>query len=413
MKQDLSSLAIIGGGPAGLMAAELCAGAGLSVTLYDRMPNMGRKFLMAGRGGLNLTHSEALDHFIARYENSAGRLQKCIHAFPPDALRAWCEGLGEETFIGSSGRVFPKTFKASPLLRAWLQRLTSLGVTFKTRHEWKGWDEAGCLLFETADKSVHAVKPSAALLALGGASWPRLGADGGWVSMLNDIKVSPLRPANCGFAVNWTPHFVKQFEGQPLKTLMVSFDKHSAQGDMMITQHGIEGGVVYALSSKLRDAITAHGNAILHVDLRKDLTADDLINRLNAGRGSQSLSTFLKKVLNLSPAAIGLIHEANRAHNIPIETAAQLAQLIKHLPITLTAPFGLERAISTAGGIALDEINDHFMLHKKPGVFVAGEMLDWEAPTGGYLLQACMSTAFAAAQGIIGYCNNPQKNGGD
>ncbi|NDE91225.1 MAG: TIGR03862 family flavoprotein [Alphaproteobacteria bacterium] len=354
-----SSIAIIGGGPAGLMASEQCAQAGMAVTVYDRMPS---------------------------------------------ALRTWCENLGEETFIGSSGRIFPKAFKASPLLRAWLQRLTALGVTFKLRHEWKGFDDDH-LLFEDADKKILRIKPAATLLALGGASWPRLGADGSWINYLKNknIAIIPLRPANCGFAVGWSEHLSSRFAGQPLKTIAVSLGDKLAQGEIMITAQGIEGGAIYALSAPLRDAIAEHGNATLHIDLRKDIAIEELTKRLNMGRGSQSLSTYLKKNAGLSPLSIALIQEASRLYQRPIETATQLAKLIKALSVTVTAPMGIDRAISTAGGIALDEINADFMLKKLPGVFVAGEMLDWEAPTGGYLLQACFSTAVAAAKGMIAH----------
>jgi uncharacterized flavoprotein (TIGR03862 family) len=396
------SIAIIGAGPAGLIAAEHCAKAGHNVTIYDRMPNVARKFLMAGRGGLNLTHSEDFDAFLSRYRGAADFLLPHITAFTPSDLRAWCEALGEATFVGSSGRVFPKTLKASPLLRAWLKRLSSLPITFQLRHSWQGWDEEDQLVFQNADgKQIH-IKASATLLALGGASWPRLGADGSWVSLLagRGIAISPLRPANSGFNVTWTQHLRDKFEGQPLKTIAVTFGDTTIQGEMVITKDGIEGGVVYALSSRLRDAIAEAGSATLHIDLRKDISHENLLARLNSGQGSASLSTFLKKAGGLSPLAIALVHEASIAHNLPIDTPAQLAAIIKSLPVTLTAPFGLDRAISTAGGIALDEVNEHLMLKKIPGVFVAGEMLDWEAPTGGYLLQACFSTGIAAAKGI-------------
>jgi uncharacterized flavoprotein (TIGR03862 family) len=400
-------ITIIGAGPSGLMAAEICANAGLNVTVYDRMRAPARKFLMAGRGGLNLTHSEDLECFIKRYGDAAPRLASCIEHFPPTTLRAWCEGLGIETFIGSSGRIFPTTFKASPLLRAWLQRLDKMNVRFALRHDWRGWDDVGALLFNDAEDKKISVTPDATLLALGGASWPRLGADGGWVNFLKEknISVSPLRPANCGFAVDWTPHFIERFEGHPLKTIALSFANVTVQGEMMITKHGVEGGAIYAHSSALREAIAQDGTANPTLDLRKDISADDLTRRLQAGRGSQSLSTFLKKAAGLSPLAIGLIQEASRAHAMPIETAAQLSHIIKHLPLRLTAPFPIDRAISSAGGIMWDEIDEHYGLKKIPRVFIAGEMLDWEAPTGGYLLQGCFSTAVAAARGVIRGCD--------
>jgi uncharacterized flavoprotein (TIGR03862 family) len=398
-----SEVAVIGGGPAGLMAAEVLAG-GASVTVYDRMASVGRKLLLAGRGGLNLTHSEEFDRFIARYGDAASRLRPAIEAFSPARLRAWCEGLGQETFIGSSGRVFPKAMKASPLLRAWLRRLDAAGVAFKLRHRWQGWDDGGRLLFSSAQGEV-AFNADATVLALGGASWPRLGSDGGWVEALasGGIAVAPLRPANCGFMVRWSDHFASRFEGQPLKSIALSFGDRSVRGEALITKTGLEGQGIYTLSAGLRDAIAAHGEAVLQIDLRPDRTGAELERRLSAPRGKQSLSTFLRKGLSLSPAAAGLLQESAIASGGRLSDfgPSALAALIKAVPVRLTAAAPIGRAISTAGGIAFDEVDERFMLRRYPGIFVAGEMLDWEAPTGGYLLQACCATGAAAGRGAL------------
>jgi uncharacterized flavoprotein (TIGR03862 family) len=397
-------IAVIGGGPAGLMAAEVLAGGSARVTLYDRMPSAGRKFLLAGRGGLNLTHSEEREHLLDRYGLARPRLRAAIEAFSPAALRAWCEGLGQPTFVGSSGRVFPQAFKTSPLLRAWLQRLDAAGVQFKPRHLWTGWDPDGSLVFASPAGRVS-VSAAATVLALGGASWPRLGSDGGWVDALTQagIKVMPLVPANCGFVANWSDVFRDRFEGQPLKRVELSFAGSAVRGEAIITQSGLEGGGIYALSGPLRESIAAGGQVILRVDLRPDMAADVLEARLGAPRSKQSLATFLRKTVALAPAAIGLLHEAAIASSerISAMTPAALAALIKAVPIRLSAVAPLGRAISTAGGIAWIEIDERFMLHRRPGVFVAGEMLNWEAPTGGYLLQAVFSTGAAAAHGAL------------
>jgi uncharacterized flavoprotein (TIGR03862 family) len=391
-------IAVIGGGPGGLMAAEVLARQGHAVTIYERMPSPGRKFLMAGRGGLNLTHSEPLDVFLARYGTAAARLTPAIQRFPPDALRAWCHGLGIETFVGTSGRVFPKTLKASPLLRAWLARLGSLGVTLAARHSWTGFAEHGTLTFIDPRGEPVSVVADAVLLALGGASWPRLGSDGGWRAPLaaKGVTIAPLRPANCGFLVAWSAH-MRRFAGAPLKRIALAVNGQSVRGEAVITEAGIEGGAVYALSSSLRETIAANGRTTLALDLRPDLSADALATRLARPRGRQSLSNHLRKAAALSPVAIALLREARP--DLPADPAT-LAQHIKAVPLTLTGTAPIGRAISTAGGIAFEEIDDAFMVRQLPGVFVAGEMLDWEAPTGGYLLQAVFSTAVAAAEGM-------------
>ncbi|MGJ5033830.1 NAD(P)/FAD-dependent oxidoreductase [Bradyrhizobium sp. HKCCYLRH3059] len=397
-------VAVIGAGPAGLMAAEVLAEGGAAVTVYDAMPSVARKFLMAGRGGLNLTHSEELSAFLSRYREAAAWLEPAIRAFPPQRLRDWCEALGEPTFIGSSGRVFPTAMKASPLLRAWLRRLATQGVRFELRHRWTGWDEAGRLIFETP-AGLRAITADATVLALGGASWPRLGSDGGWASLLaaKGVAIAPLRPANCGFTVAWSDIFRGRFEGQPLKGIALSFADRSVRGEAIVTRDGIEGGAVYALSAELREAIALEGAAILDVALRPDLATADLVKRLSAPRGKQSFSNVLRKALQLSPVAIGLLQEAAKAQGLSLSSLLpdRLAALINAVPIKLTGTAGLARAISSAGGIARDELDADFMLKRLPGVFAAGEMLDWEAPTGGYLLQASFATGVAAGKGVL------------
>lgn len=395
--------AVIGAGPAGLMAAEVLAQGGVKVTVYDAMPSAGRKFLMAGRGGLNLTHSEPLPLFLARYREAKPHLAAAIEAFPPQALRDWSEALGQETFVGSSGRVFPKAFKASPLLRAWLRRLDSMGVRLALRHRWTGWDEPSRLRFETPD-GPRTVEAHATVLALGGASWPRLGSDGAWADILavKDVKILPLRPANSGYTVAWSDVFRNRFEGQPLKGVALTSGEHSVRGEAVITRAGIEGGAVYALSAELRDAIDK-GRATLHVALRPDLDAKELIAKVSVSKGKQSLSNFLRKAASLSPLAIGLLQEAAKASGTSLAslTPAELANLINAVPIELTGVAPITRAISTAGGIAFSELAADFMIRRLPGVFAAGEMLDWEAPTGGYLLQASFATGVAAGRGAL------------
>lgn len=383
------------------MAAEVLSRGGADVTVYDRMPSAGRKFLMAGRGGLNLTHSEELETFLARYGAAAPTLRAAIEAFPPAALRAWAEELGQKTFVGSSGRVFPRAMKASPLLRAWLRRLDA-NVRFALRHRWTGWDNARPT-FDTPG-GVTSIDADATVLALGGASWPRLGSDGAWVEPLTraGVTVVPLQPANCGFVAGWSEHFRNRHGGQPLKRVALSFGERVVRGEAIITEAGLEGGGIYALSASLRDAIAASGQATLHIALRPNLTMEALERRLSAPRGKQSLSTFLRKALSLAPAEIGLLQEVNIAsQRLSALEPAALARLVNAVPVRLTATAPIARAISTAGGVAFDQLDTRFMLHKRPGVFVAGEMLDWEAPTGGYLLQASFATGAAAGKGAL------------
>lgn len=372
------------------MAAERLAEAGVQVVVHDRMPSVGRKLQLAGRGGLNLTHSEPLPRFLSRYAGAEAALAPAVRAWGPQDLQAWCAALGQDTFTGTSGRVFPVAFKATPLLRAWLGRLARQGVTLRTGWRWAGWDGAA-LRFHTPDgpELVHA---DAAVLALGGASWPRLGSDGGWVSLLRGagVAVTPLRPANCGFLHAWSPLFRERFAGAPLKRVTLAFGGATATGEAVLTADGIEGGVIYALSRLLREAIDAHGSATPLLDLRPDLDLPALAARLG-GRGV-SQSNALRRA-GLSPAAAALVRE--------IGGDAPLAERVKALPLRLIGTRGLDRAISTAGGIALDELDAGFMLRRRPGVFACGEMLDWEAPTGGYLLQAAFSTGRAAAEGLL------------
>lgn len=401
--QKSRHIVIIGGGPAGLLAAEKITAAGHAVAVYERKPSPGRKFLMAGRGGLNLTHSEPEDIFLTRYGPAQDRLSAAIGRYPPAFLRAWCEELGEPTFIGSSGRVFPKSFKASPLLRTWIARLEKAGVKIFTRHDWTGWDADGNLTLTGPGGEAKTVKADATLLALGGASWPKLGADGSWVDILQarGVTVAPLLPSNCGFVVPWSPVFRDRFAGQPLKTITVSFSGTTVPGEILITRNGIEGGAVYALSSALRNAILRNGQAVLAIDLRPALTPQALEEKLSKPRGSQSFSTWMQKSLGLSPLATSLLREADPG--VTARNPHELAHLIKAVKLQPTAPFPLDRAISTAGGIKWDALTDDYMLKALPGVFAAGEMLDWEAPTGGYLLQATFATAAAAAGGLLAW----------
>jgi len=394
-------IAVIGAGPAGLMAAELLSAAGRAVTVYDRMPSVARKLLIAGRGGLNLTHSEPFERFVARYGAAVPRLLPILEAFPPSALVAWAEGLGQPTFVGSSGRVFPKAMKASPLLRAWLARLERQGVTIKTRHEWQGWDERDRLVFVHDGATVH-VDAGATMLALGGASWPRLGSTGTWVDILRarGVAVTPLGPANCGFIVAWSETFRDRFEGAPLKNIALSFHGETVRGEALITRAGIEGGAVYALSSALRSALDHTGHATLLVDLRPDLSHADLLAKLARPRGSETVANFLRKTLALAPVAVNLLRETH-GKDLSLD-APTLARHIKGAPIMLTGTAPIDRAISSAGGVALDAVDDNLMLKALPNVYAVGEMLDWEAPTGGYLLQATFATAVAAARGIVG-----------
>ena len=402
----MSTASVIGGGPAGLIAAEVLARAGVAVTVHEHMPSVGRKFLLAGHGGLNITHTEDRDRLLARYGGSADRLAPILAVFGPDDLRHWCAGLGEPTFVGSSGRVFPRAFRATPLLRAWLTRLDDLGVRIQTRQRWTGWtDQNGGLRFTGADAGVIEVASDVAIFALGGASWPRLGSDGGWVGPFGDrgVAVTPLRPANVGVRVEWTDVFADRFEGTPLKNVGLTVRGHRGgpvRGDAMVTRTGLEGGPVYAIGAAIRDALDA-GQCVLEVDLSPDLTVAQVTDRLARRRPKDSGSNWLRRSIGLDPVAIALLREASR--DALSTDAAVAAGLVKAVPVVLTSTMPIGRAISTAGGIAWSEVDGALMLRRLPGTFVAGEMLDWEAPTGGYLLQASFSTGVAAAHGALAW----------
>jgi uncharacterized flavoprotein (TIGR03862 family) len=408
------TVAIIGGGPAGLMAAETIArgidNSRVQVTIYEAMPSAGRKFLMAGRGGLNLTHGEDYATFVTRYGDAPPALRAALDAFPPDAVRAWCEGLGQETFVGSSGRVFPKAFKASPLLRAWLRRLDEAGVILETRHRWLGWSDGGAMRFATPDGEIE-VKADAVVLACGGASWPKLGSDGAWADVLRAAKidVAPLKPSNAGFTVAWSDVFRDRFAGQPLKRIAVRAgdDGDWVRGELMITRDGLEGGAIYALSGVLREAIEKDGAASITLALRPDLANEKLVQRLAQPRGKQSFSNFLRKALTLSPAEIGLLHEAALAtgRKLAAFTPDELAAFLNTVPLRLTGSAGLSRAISTAGGVRFGDLTSELSLRAHENVFVAGEMLDLDAPTGGYLLTASLATGANAGRGAIKFLN--------
>jgi uncharacterized flavoprotein (TIGR03862 family) len=393
------AVSIVGAGPAGLMAAEVLARAGVAVTVHERMPSPARKFLLAGRGGLNLTHSEDQTTFLSRYGPADAAVSDWLDAFSPDDLIAWAGGLGQATFVGSSGRVFPRAMKASPLLRAWLARLAELGVTLKTRSLWTGWSDDG-LTFENGE----AERPDAVILATGGASWPRLGSDGSWVPLLEaeGVAVAPLQPSNAGFNVDWSDILIERAAGQALKPVALTFGDQTLKGEVMVTRYGVEGGAVYALSSALRDAIARDGWATLTLDLRPDLTEDALADRLAQGRGKDSMTNHLRKAGGLSAAAIAVLRDI--PGEIPLG-AEKLAKRIKSVRLKLTGVQGLDRAISSAGGVGLGAVNQQLMLTARPGVFVAGEMLDWEAPTGGYLLQASFASGVVAASGVLDWLN--------
>lgn len=392
------SAAIIGGGPAGLFAAERLARAGLSVTVFERMPSVGRKFLMAGRGGLNLTHSEPLDRFGARYGEASGWMAPLLEALPPADLVRWCEGLGQQTFVGSSGRVFPNAFKASPLLRAWLSRLERLGVRIVTHTRWTGWSEDGALKLAGPAGEVS-VRADVVILALGGASWPRLGSDGAWVPALREqgIAVAELRPANVGILTAWSELLRERFHGAPLKRIAVHHGARSQRGEAVLTRGGLEGGAIYALGPSIRTALDKAPATDLILDLRPDLSIEALAAKLDGPRRGASMATILRKRAGLSPVAAALAREAGP---LPQEPEA-LAARIKAVTVTVTGLSAFDRAISSAGGLAREALDDNLMLLRRPGVFAAGEMLDWEAPTGGYLLQGSFATGAAAARGAL------------
>lgn len=391
---------VVGGGPAGLMAAETIAAVGHRVTVVDRMATLGRKLLMAGRGGLNLTHSEPLDAFLDRYGAERSRLDAAIRQFTPAELVAWAEGLGQSTFVGTSGRVFPRTMKASPLLRAWLHRLETAGVAFLPRHRLVKIDRMSATLERAEGQRVERTA-DAIVLATGGASWPRLGSDGSWVDILAALGVpmTPLLPANCGVSVSWSPTMLARAEGAALKRVAVRCGSAMARGEAIVTRNGLEGGAIYAVSRVARERLAKSGSALLEIDLKPDTDVDDLEERIAQARKGESRSNLLRKAVRLAPAAVALVAEAY-ASRWPA-TPTDLARAVKRVPVTVIGLAGIERAISTAGGVGWPAVDRHYMLIDVPGVFVAGEMLDWEAPTGGYLLQACFATGRAAGRGAI------------
>jgi uncharacterized flavoprotein (TIGR03862 family) len=401
----MSLVAIVGGGPAGLMAADVLAEAGKSVVhVYDAMPSVGRKFLLAGKGGLNLTHSEPLPAFVQRYGARAAAVTPWLDAFGADAMRTWAAGLGIDTFVGTSGRVFPTDLKAAPLLRAWLHRLRERGVRLHMRHRWLGFGGHGGALRFAAPQGEVSVQPQATVLALGGASWPQLGSNGAWAPWLREAgaEVAPLVPANCGFEVAWSDHLRQRFAGAPIKPVLLRFgDAFERRGEFVLSTYGVEGSLVYAASALIRDAIAAHGQAMVTLDLLPDHDAERVLREVAHPRGSRSLGSHLKSRLGLEGAKVALLHEV-----LPREViadAAQLAAAIKSLPLTLAAPRPIAEAISSAGGVALESLDEHLMLRSRPGIFCAGEMLDWEAPTGGYLLQASMASGRVAGQGVLAW----------
>ncbi|MGO4724508.1 MULTISPECIES: TIGR03862 family flavoprotein [unclassified Inquilinus] len=395
------SITIIGGGPAGLIAAQRLAEAGRRVTVYDRMPTVGRKFLMAGRGGLNLTHSEPLDQFVTRYGTARAWMEPLVRAFTPDDLQAWSHDLGIPTFVGSSGRVFPQSLKASPLLRAWLRRLDSLNVTFNTRHEWTGLTDDGRPVLHGPEGEAP-VEADATILALGGASWPRLGGTGAWAPVLaaRGVAITPLAPANGGFDIAWSSHLRDRFAGTPLKRIALSFAGRMVRGEAVITASGIEGGAVYALGPELREAIGREGSATLVLDLRPDMSLAEASERLGHTGSSDSAPNRLRRALSLPGWAYPLLREGFPPD--ALATPEALAAAIKAVPLRLTGIRPLDRAISTAGGIRAEALTPGLELRALPGLYACGEMLDWEAPTGGYLLQGCFATGVAVARSLIG-----------
>lgn len=399
VQTDTVEIAIIGAGPAGLMAAETLCNAGLRPVIFDGMPTPARKLLMAGKSGLNLTHSESTEPFIKKYGDASASIKPALSILPPHELRRWADSLGAETFVGTSGRVFPKVFKASPLLRAWLKQLEAMGCELRTRHKWIGWGTDGHLLFDTPEGGLT-ISSQATIFTLGGCSWPKLGADGSWSDLFQKkgIPLSKFKPANCGFNVNWSKHFSERFAGEPVKGVMLTVGDTSTKGDFVITKNGIEGSAVYTISRQLRDQLYSGHPAKLHIDLSPDRSLEQLEGRISAPRGKRSFSTFLKKTTGLSGVKAGLLREC-AAHRIRIDT--ELAHAIKGLEVIVTSTRPIEEAISVAGGVDFSAMDENLMLKALPGTFCAGEMLNWEAPTGGYLLTACMAQGKQAALGAV------------
>jgi uncharacterized flavoprotein (TIGR03862 family) len=416
VNEHARSAAVIGGGPAGLMAAEVLSQGGVRVDLFDAMPSVGRKFLLAGKGGMNITHAEPPDQFLTRYGTRRPQLEPLLAAFGPQALREWIHGLGIATFVGTSGRVFPTDMKAAPLLRAWLHRLRAAGVHFHMRHRWRGWDDAqagGMLRFDTA-AGEHLMRADAVVLALGGASWARLGSDGAWLPLLQEqgVAAAALRPANCGFDVGWSEHFRTRFAGHPLKSVVAivtdaAGQTHRRQGEFVVTETGVEGGLIYALSATLRDRIAADGSALLQLDLAPGKELQRVIDEVAHPRGSRSMASHLQSRVGIHGVKAGLLREL-----VPKEdfsNPVRLGTAIKALPLRLAAPRPIDEAISSAGGVAFDALDARLMVRTLPGLFCAGEMLDWEAPTGGYLLTACFASGRAAGLGALHWLQEQEK----
>lgn len=394
------------------MAAEVLIQGGVKVDLYDGMPSVGRKFLVAGKGGLNLTHSEPREQFLARYGARRPRLEPFLSQFGPDELRHWAAGLGVETFVGTSGRVFPAGMKAAPLLYAWRQRLAASGLTFHPRHKWLGWNADQSLRFDTPEGEKN-ISAEAVILALGGGSWARLGSTGTWTGFLSErgVEIAPFKPSNCGFDVKWTEHFRTHFDGQPLKSVVITFTNSlgvtfQRQGEFIVTRDGLEGSLIYALSAPIRDEIEAAGSAVLRLDLAPDWTEQRLAGRLALPRGSRSMSSHLEKAVGIKGVKAGLLWEF--VAKADFADPHKLAAAIKALPVTLIAPRPLDEAISSAGGVVFEALDERLMLRSLPGVFCAGEMLDWEAPTGGYLLTACFATGRAAGLGALAWLKSSE-----
>ncbi|MFI3155144.1 MAG: TIGR03862 family flavoprotein [Methylococcaceae bacterium] len=400
------TVAIIGGGPAGLMAAEVLSRAGVKVDLYDAMPSVGRKFLMAGKGGMNITHSEPLDRFLSRYGSGRDAIKPMLDAFGPETLRAWAQDLGIKTFVGSSGKVFPVDMKAAPLLRAWLHRLRADGVSFYMRHQWLGWDD-GMLRFLTpeGEKKVGA---DAVVLALGGGSWARLGSTGAWLPLLvqQGVSVEPLQPSNCGFDVGWSEFFRSRFAGQPLKPVLASFINSAGaefrrQGELVVTANGVEGSLIYKMSALLREQITATGTATIYLDLAPGKNKQFLLDRISKPRGKHTLANHLRRQIGIDGVKAALLREVLLKEDFG--DPVRLCEAIKALPVKLVAARPIDEAISTAGGVSFKALDQHLMIRSLPGVFCAGEMLDWEAPTGGYLLTACFAGGRVAGEGVLSW----------
>lgn len=407
-------IAIIGGGPAGLMAVEVAAAAGVAVDLFERKGSVGRKLLIAGKGGLNLTHSEPMSTFVQRYRERADAVGAWLQPFDAAALRDWALGLGIETFVGSSGRVFPSDLKAAPLLRRWVQRLKAAGVQFHVGHRWLGWSTEGALRFAGPEGELTC-RSDATVLALGGASWPQLGSDGAWVPVLaaTGAQVAPLQPANCGFDVGWSAHLADRHEGAPLKPVRIRWQDrdgqwHQRQGECVLTRNGLEGSLIYAIGADLRDRIAHEGSAAIQLDLVPGRTQEALTGALSQPRGRRSVGEWLRRASGLDAAKCALVFET-LAREVFADPAALAAQ-IKALPIILRAPRPIAEAISSAGGVRLESLDTALMLHARPGVFCAGEMLDWEAPTGGYLLQASMASGRIAAKGAVEWLRTAERH---